>query len=128
MADYKTSYSSTSRKYIKKDVSVSALEQGRYDRSKIREAKYNTEWCKRKVNINDLIKKFILDRGDNVIEKSQSGVKYNFEGSRYIIKCDKVSGYLRIWDKKVKKYCKIDGTVSNNLEETHFKIKKREEM
>ena len=55
-------------------------------------------------------------------------MKYNFEGSRYIVRCDKVAGYLRIYDKKEKSYCLLDGTLSKNPEKTHFKIKRREEM
>lgn len=55
-------------------------------------------------------------------------MKFDFEGTRYKIKCDKAAGYLRIFDKKVGMFCKLDGTPSMNLKETHFKIKKRGEM
>ena len=59
---------------------------------------------------------------------TEGGVKFDFEGTRYKIKCDKVAGYLHIFDKKVGMFCKLDGTPSRNLKETHFKIKKRGEM
>ena len=62
------------------------------------------------------------------LQHMEGGVKYDFEGSRYIIKCDKAAGYLRIYDKNVKSYCLLDGTPSRDPEKTHFKIKRREEM
>ena len=68
------------------------------------------------------------ENGDVVTQRTEGGVKYNFEGSRYIVRCDKVAGYLRIYDKKEKSYCLLDGTLSKNPEKTHFKIKRREEM
>lgn len=40
---------------------------------------------------------------------------------------DMASGYLRIFDKNQKTYIKLDGTPGTD-KETHFKIKKREEM
>ena len=70
----------------------------------------------------------LKENGDVVTQRTEGGVKYNFEGSRYIVRCDKVAGYLRIYDKKEKSYCLLDGTLSKNPEKTHFKIKRREEM
>ena len=57
----------------------------------------------------------------------EKGVKFIFEGTRYIIKADMASGYLRIYDKVLKDYVKLDGTPGLRSE-THFKIKKRSEM
>lgn len=128
MADYKAAYSDTSKDYIENMVPSSLLEQGRYDRSKIRESKNNENWVKQKVNLNEIVDRFIPEDGETVIQRTEGGVKYNFEGKRYIVKCDKVAGYLRIFDKYVKSYCLLNGHPSKNLEKTHFKIKRREEM
>lgn len=128
MSDYKSAYSDVSKDYIESLVPSSPLEQERYDRSKVREAKNNENWIKQKVNLNEIVDQFIPEDGDVVTQRTESGVKYNFEGERYIVKCDKVAGYLRIYDKIEKSYCLLDGTPSKDLEKTHFKIKRREEM
>ena len=124
--DKKKRYSDESKHYVEDIVPVSEIDKERYKRSKLREQQHNSSWLKRKVNINDVIEKFIPI--NETLKENTKGVKYEFEGNRYIIRCDKVSGYLRIYDKQTKMYCELDGTPSRNLEETHFKIKKREEM
>ena len=43
MADYKSAYSDISKDYIENVVPASPVDQGRYDRSKIRESKFNDE-------------------------------------------------------------------------------------
>ena len=128
MADYKSAYSDISKDYIENLVPSSSLEQGRYDRSKARESRNNANWIKQKVNLNEIVDRFIPDDSDVVTQHTEGGVKYDFEGARYIVKCDKVSVYLRIYDKSAKSYCLLDGTPSRDLEKTHFKIKRREEM
>lgn len=128
MSDYKSPYSDISKKYIEILVPASSLEQDRYNRSKARERKNNENWTKQKVNLNEVVDRFIPEDSDVVTRRTEGGVKYIFEGSRYAIKCDKASGYLRIYDKKAKSYCLPDGTPSKNPEKTHFKIKRREEM
>lgn len=127
MSDYKTGYSDESKNYIDNQVPNSELDQGRYNRSKDREAKFNANWLRRPVNINDVVDQFVPEREVRV---SGNGVKFNIEGERYQIRCDKVAGYLRIWDKKEKSFCKEDGTPAKKKdnEHTHFKIMKREEM
>ena len=131
MSDYKDAYSDVSKYFIEQKVPVDSLEKDRYDRSKVRESKYNEDWKKQSVNLNEIVDEFILDKGevpkvDTAHEKK--GVKYTFIGSQYDIICDKASGYLRIYDKNVKQYCQLDGTPSSDQKLTHFKIKKREEM
>jgi hypothetical protein len=128
MSDYKSIYSEISNDYIEYVVPKSLLDEGRYNRSKERERKFNENWIKHKVNLNEIIDYFIPEEFDVVTQKTEGGVKYNFEGNRYIIKCDKVAGYLRIYDKQAKSYCLLDGTPSRSQEKTHFKIKRREEM
>lgn len=123
MSDSKSIYSEMSNYYINERVPSSNVDQGRYDRSKERERKYNENWKRRPVNINEICDKFAP--GDDGHEE---GVKYVFEGSRYKVVADMVSGYLRIFDKTAKSYTKLDGTPSGSLEETHFKILRREEM
>ncbi len=128
MSDYKSAYSDISKDYVENVVPTNSVDQGRYARSKIRESKYNDEWVKQKVNLNEIVDQFVPSVEGFVAQHSEGGVKYDFEGNRYIVKCDKVAGYLRIYDKQAKSYCKLDGTPSDNLNETHFKIKRREEM
>ncbi len=128
MADYKAAYSDISKNYVDNIVPESQIEQDRYERSKMREARNNDNWIKKKVNLNEIVDRFIPKGGETIIQRTQGGVKYNFEGKRYIIKCDKVAGYLRIYDKLTKSYCMLDGTPSRDQNQTHFKIKRREEM
>lgn len=128
MADYKSAYSDISKDYIEKTVPSNPVDQRRYNRSKKREALNNDNWIKQKVNLNEIVNKFVPSIDEFVEQHSEGGVKYDFEGDRYIVKCDKVAGYLRIYDKKVKSYCLLDGTPCTLNELTHFKIKRREEM
>ena len=128
MADYKEAYSDVSRDYIERIVPISQFDLDRYTRSKIREARNNENWNKQKVNLNEIVDRFIPESGGLVTYRTEGGVKYNFEGNSYIIRCDKVAGYLRIYDKQAKSYCLLDGTPSDNPDKTHFKIKRREEM
>ncbi|MCF0132314.1 MAG: hypothetical protein HUJ72_00460 [Blautia sp.] len=128
MADYKSAYSNISKDYLESAVHSNPVDQGRYDRSKAREAAHNDTWVKRKVNLNEIVDRFVPSVEGFVEQHSEGGVKYDFEGERYIVKCDKVAGYLRIWDKQSKSYCLLDGTPSKDNSLTHFKIKRREEM
>ena len=122
MADNKSDYSNASTNYVTNKIQQSADEMGRYSRSKAREAQFNEDWKKHMVNINDVINQF----APNSVGK-EKGVKFHFEGTKYIIKADMASGYLRIYDKTLKDYVKLDGTLGLP-NETHFKIKKRSEM
>lgn len=122
MADNKSSYSNASTNYVTKKIFQSSIDMGRYVRSKAREAQFNENWKQNMVNINDVINQF----APNSIGKV-NGVKFQFEGPQYIIKADMVGGYLRIFDKLLRQYVKLDGT-PGSLSETHFKIKKRSEM
>lgn len=128
MSDYKQAYSDISKDYIENVVPNNALDTERYNRSKLREAKNNDNWLKNKVNLNEIVDRFVPTVEGFVEQHHEGGVKYDFEGERYIVKCDKVAGYLRIYDKQAKMYCTLDGTPSRNGDETHFKIKRREEM
>ena len=128
MADYKSAYSDISKDYIKNTVPSNSVDQNRYNRSKAREAKYNDTWMNQKVNLNKIVDKFVPSVESFVEQHSEGVVKYDFEGEHYIVKCDKVAGYLRIWDKQAKSYCLLDGTPIKNNSLTHFKIKRREEM
>ena len=122
MADYKSGYSQASSAYVNTVVPSNKIDKERYKRAKEREALYNNNWIKQKVNINEIVKKF----APNSIGKV-CGMKYKFFGDRYNVIADMSAGYLRIYDKKLKRWVKLDGTIGN-AEETHFKIKRREEM
>lgn len=124
MADSKAGYSVAAKFYAHIMIHGGPLLDAiRYYKSKVRESLYNECWSKNKVNLNDVVNKFTSGA-----KGKPKGVKYQFENSRYIIKVDMPSGYLRIYDKHVKMYTRIDGTPSRVREETHFKIMKRKEM
>lgn len=122
MADSKSMYSTAARFYARVMIHGSMLDAIRYYKSKLREAKFNNSWKKHSVNLNDIVKQFAPGS-----KGKPHGVKYEFTGPQYIVKVDMPSGYLRIMDKQIKKYVKLDGTPGTN-EETHFKIYKRSEM
>ena len=128
MSDYKSAYSDISKDYIDNIVPSNAIDQGRFERSKDRENLYNDNWIKQKVNLNEIVDRFIPAVESFVAQYTEGGVKYNFEGVRYVIKCDKVAGYLRIYDKKLKAFCFLDGEPCRDNKRTHFKIRRREEM
>ncbi|MCF0229686.1 MAG: hypothetical protein HUJ76_08370 [Parasporobacterium sp.] len=123
MADQKSAYSEASKHYVEVKVPESAVEKGRFDRSKMREEKYNENWSKQKVNINDIVDAFAPD-----FTVKEKGTKYIFKGGRYDVSADMAGGYLRIYDNKLKTWVKLDGSPVSNSGEGHYKIKKREEM
>lgn len=123
MADSKTGYSIAAKFYARIMSHGSMMDAIRYARSKLRESKFNENWKKHMVNLNDVVNQFTPGA-----KGKPKGVKYQFENANYIVKVDMPSGYLRIYDKKAKMYTKIDGTPSKTLEDTHFKIMKRKEM
>ena len=92
MGDYKTAYSDVSNYYINDVVPSSSIDQERYGRSKAREEKYNENWKKLKVNLNEIVDKFVPENSTVNVQHSQGGVKYVFEGDRYEVICDKVAG------------------------------------
>ena len=126
MSDYKSAYSEASQYYVKAKVPSSEVDRRRYDASKRRETQFNESWKKHAVNINEICDRFVPDDDGHKGEKL-NGVKYVFEGERYKVKADMASGYLRIYDKALKKYVKLDGSAGTR-DDTHFKILRREEM
>jgi len=122
MADSKGNYSDSSNNYINKTVLNSEEAKHNFNVSKKKEEKYNDEWSKNKVNINEIVDKFAPNSEGHV-----EGYKYVFEGERYQVIADMVAGSLRIKDKKINQHVKLDGKPGSNSE-THFKIKKRGEM
>ena len=122
MADSKARYSIAASFYARVMIHGSFLDAIRYCKSKLREKKFNENWKKNMVNLNDVVNQFTPKA-----KGSPHGVKYHFENTNYIIKVDMPSGYLRIFDKRIKQYVKLDGLPGNN-EETHFKVKRRKEM
>ena len=128
MSDSKSTYSEVSKYYVNVTVPQNDIDRRRYVRSKDREKKWNQNWLKNKVNVNEVVDRFVPKGDPKRSFHTEGGVKFDFEGTRYKIKCDKVADYLRIFDKKTKKFCKLDGTPSKYEKETHFKIKRRGEM
>ena len=123
MSDSKQRYSDSSRSYIGNDVPSSTVDRKRYDSSKAREAKWDENWKKQPVNLNDTVSRFTPG-----VQGRRKGVKYVFENARWRIDADMVAGYLRIYDKRAKSHIRLDGSISDDRMETHFKILKRKEM
>lgn len=122
MSDYKTPYSKTSNRFVEA-ANGSRAELAIFESSKRREKRYNVEWLKNKVNLNDICDRFAPgDRGH--VEKG----KFVFEGERYNVVADMSAGYLRIWDKKLKTYVTLDGMPDKHNRHSHYKILRREEM
>lgn len=122
MADSKSRYSAAARYYARIMIHGSMVDAIRYFNSKVREAKFNENWKKNPVNLNEVVSKFTPG-----VKGRTQGVKYQYENEHFIVKADMPSGYLRIYDKRIQKYIKLDGTLGT-FDETHFKIKKRREM
>ncbi len=123
MADSKARYSESAKHYARIMIHSSMLDAIRYYRSKLRESKFNENWKKQMVNLNDVVNQYTPG-----VKGKYNGVKFQFENNKYIIKADMPSGYLRIYDKNAKMYTRIDGTPSTDFALTHFKIMKRKEM
>lgn len=123
MSDTKSDYSDASRHYLDDIVPQSPTEQERVRKAKEREAKYNDEWIKHSVNINDVVAKFAPEA-----KGRKKGYKRKYIGKDYIVLADMIAGYLRIIDKKTGMFVTLDGTPSKEDSETHFKILKRKEM
>ncbi len=116
--DNKALYSKASKYYVNNKAGADI----NYNKSKNRERKHNANWEKSKVNINEIIDHFAPD-----FTAKEHHQKLIFYGKDYNVITDMASGYLRIYDNKNKTYVKLDGTPGTD-KETHFKIKKREEM
>ena len=117
-SDSKALYSKASTYYVENK----EMDPIHFDKSITRKDRYNDLWEKTKVNINDIIDEFTPE-----FTAKENNEKMIFMGEDYNVIADMVSGYLRIYDKKAKVYVKLDGTPGKE-KETHFKIKKREEM
>ncbi|NMM98696.1 hypothetical protein [Bifidobacterium olomucense] len=123
MSDTKSAYSSASRHYIEDIVPGSEKEQERHRKAKERETKHNDDWIQRSVNINDIVDKFTPGAVGR-----RKGYKVKYVGKDYIVLADMIAGYLRIIDKHTGGFVTLDGTVSKDGKETHFKILKRKDM
>ena len=123
MSDQKSAYSQASKYYVEAATGPDAVNQNAYNKSKERERKYGENWNKQKVNLNEICDEFAPgDMGEI------RGQKFIFEGDRFVVQADMAAGYLRIWDKELKSHVRLDKTPSSKEIETHFKIKRREEM
>ena len=116
--DNKALYSKASKYYVENH----ALSEIDYNKSKNRERLHNDNWEKQKVNINEIIDKFAP-----IFDAKEHGSKMIFYGDDYNVVADMASGYLRIYDNNQKCYVDLTGRPGTD-KDTHFKIKKREEM
>ena len=124
MADSKSAYSEASKHYIEVRVPASAKDQTRFNQAKFREARFNENWKKQMVNLNEIIDQYCPN-----FTVKEKGDKFIFKGDRYHVQADMVAGYLKIFDNSIKKWINLDGSVADlDKGEGHYKIKKREEM
>lgn len=128
MADSKSEYSGESTRYIKDDVPKNPDDFRRYYQALNRKSNFKANWLKHAVNLNDVIIQYLGTNRAKINIRTEGGIKLVFENSKYEIKCDKVGGYLRVWDIKNKHYYTETGKASNKNDETHLYIKKRKEM
>lgn len=125
MSDNKDDYSDASGRYVEGATGEGAnpADKKAYGDSKDRESRHNDNWKKQSVNFNEICDEFAPGaRGE------RRGQKFIVMGDRYVVQADMASGYVRIWDKVLKSHVRLDGTPSKKDVETHFKIKRREEM
>lgn len=117
MSDTKSGYSSEAHNYMQSELNQSVIEK-----SKTREGRYNKNWEKQSVNINEVVEKFAPDASGRVVNG-----KFIYFGENYNVIADLPSGYLRIYSKQKREYVTLEGKTGTD-EETHYKIKRREEM
>ena len=123
--DSKTPYSNASKRFVSIDISNNPVLMKMYKRSKEREERYGKYWNENKVNINDIVDRFIdISQMNTYI----AGTKFIYQDDNYSVVCDMSSGYLRIYDRKSSSPVMLDGTPSDNDKFTHLKILTREEM
>ena len=108
---------------VEASIGGSDVERRLYEKSRKRAARFGENWKKNAVNLNAICDEFAPD-SDGII----SGVKMIFRGERYTVVADMASGYLRIYDSVTRCHVRLDVTPSQKENETHFIIKKREEM
>lgn len=123
MSDTKDRYSGSSTQFVNEAADNNPETKKLFEKSKRREKLHNSDWLNRKVDINDIVNRFTPEATGY-----PSGVKFIFRGDRYTVIADMASGYLRIYDSAAHSYIDLDGNPSNNQIDTHFKIKRREEL
>lgn len=122
MSDSKDDYSDAANDFVSEAAELSSDSQKMYAASKERERRYGDRWNKNQVNLNEIVEEFAPDA-----KGLRKGVKFLFEGSRYVVETDMASGYLRIFDKVMRKHVTLDGKPGKDSK-THFKIMKRKDM
>ena len=98
MADSKSGYSLAAKIFNKITRHSSMRDAISYLKSKLREEKFNEDWKKNMVDLNQIVNQFTP--GAKGVVK---GYKYEFRKGNYVIKVDMPSGYLRIFDDAVRR-------------------------
>ena len=123
MGDTKSNYSNDAKlKIAESKFNKDVFE--RYKRAKDEEAQFQHIW-----KSNGLIdlNKDLAQFGQIIRIKYEGSRKKVYITEKYRIESDLFSGGIRFYDKTLKRYVKLDKTPGNN-DQTHFKIKKEEEM
>lgn len=121
MSNAKEVYSSKASEYTSGMSNAPEIVFKRFERSLLKKETYQENW--KKVNINELVEKYTPG-----ITPTTSGTKLIFKNAQYTIKADLGVGSVRVFDRINKKYLDMNGNPSCNNDETHFSIKKKEEM
>ena len=123
VANEKEKYSQAAKHYCEEIVPGDPVEQERYNRCKEREREKNETWKRNKVNLVEIVQRFAPNA-----KTRRKGYKFIFEGDRYTVVADLVAGYLRIRDRVAKKFLDKFGNPSDDGDQTHMKIMRKEEM
>ena len=121
MADSKSAYSNNSKHYVYQVDFDKKIERANAKAKRVN--KYKSEM--KSVDINKIVREFAPNA---IVEVSDNKRKLLFIGEKYVVVADMHAGYLRINMKGTDNYIKLDGTISENNNETHFRIRKIEEM
>lgn len=124
MSDSKTPYSQAAQLYVEAAKSeIDPKLSFEYQKSLKRKERHGEKWAKVNVNINDIVDRFAPNS-----HVREEGIKYIFEGDAYNVVADLATGYLRIYDNRIREYVDLKGKYQKNDDKTHFRILKKEEM
>lgn len=122
MSNAKEVYSKLSQNYVDAVPSTPNLQHG-YIASKKREAQFNENWKKNKVNINEIVDKYTPE-----VTPEVHGVKAVCKNKDYIVKADMASGYLKVYDRNNRTFLDKYGNPVPDGPDSHMKILRKEEM
>ena len=77
MSDHKPPYSNESKAYVQGPAKTVGIDAARFVRSVLRELEFNAKWSQQKVNINDIVDRFIVAIDGAVLKQyTEGGIKW----------------------------------------------------